>query len=166
MWVHTLKWEIWLDVTGLWPKKTGLSQINKVFNVKVKEKYLLQSTEENVQFLTPPLSEHVFGTLDFSRRDLPALNIQRARDHGVSDYNTVRESFDLPRIADWNEINSDPDIQSGVSHEKKRLCATMFTNEHVLIFGKWHTKRSKWHTNNVEIFARDFWVFSQLCLYR
>ena len=47
----------------------------------------------------------VFGGLDFSRRDLMALNIQRARDHGLPDYNTARMSFGLPRVNSYREIN-------------------------------------------------------------
>ena len=49
--------------------------------------------------------EHVFGTLDFSRRDLMALNIQRARDHGLPDYNTIREAYGLQRMVSWEDIN-------------------------------------------------------------
>ena len=36
-----------------------------------------------------------------------ALNIQRARDHGLGDYNTAREEYKLPRITTWTEINPD-----------------------------------------------------------
>lgn len=47
----------------------------------------------------------VFGGLDFSRRDLMAVNIQRGRDHGLPDYNTAREHFGLEKITDWTQIN-------------------------------------------------------------
>ncbi|KAK3607885.1 hypothetical protein CHS0354_036707 [Potamilus streckersoni] len=50
--------------------------------------------------------EHLFGPLEFSRRDLVAINIQRARDHGLPDYNTVREAYGLPRRHAWEEINN------------------------------------------------------------
>ena len=36
-----------------------------------------------------------------------ALNIQRARDHGLGDYNTAREEYKLHRITKWTEINRD-----------------------------------------------------------
>lgn len=47
----------------------------------------------------------MFGPLEFSRRDLAALNIQRGRDHGLPDYNSVRETFELPRVNTWAGIN-------------------------------------------------------------
>ena len=54
-----------------------------------------------------------------------ALNIQRGRDHGVSDYNTVRAAYGLPRIRSFDEINNstDPHIRS-VS--RFRLHITLF----------------------------------------
>ena len=59
----------------------------------------------------------MFGTLDFSRRDLMALNIQRARDHGLPDYNSIREAYGLSRVDSWEDINrfnlSHPDYPDG-----------------------------------------------------
>lgn len=40
----------------------------------------------------------MFGPLEFSRRDLMAINIQRARDHGIPDYNTARKAYNLTRV--------------------------------------------------------------------
>ncbi|XP_065174926.1 dual oxidase 1-like [Sycon ciliatum] len=64
-----------------------------------------QVTEREDNIITEDLQGFVFGGLDFSRRDLMALNIQRARDHGLPDYNTARMSFGLPRVNSYREIN-------------------------------------------------------------
>ena len=42
------------------------------------------------------LRNHMFGTVRQGGTDLVAVNIQRGRDHGLGDYNSVREAFGLP----------------------------------------------------------------------
>jgi hypothetical protein len=37
-----------------------------------------------------------------------SLNIQRGRDHGLPDFNTVRVDFGLPRKTSFSQITSDP----------------------------------------------------------
>ncbi|XP_006818582.2 dual oxidase-like, partial [Saccoglossus kowalevskii] len=64
-----------------------------------------QIAEREDNIITPDLRGKVFGPLDFSRRDLMALNIQRGRDHGLPNYNTARNHYGLPEIKDWKEIN-------------------------------------------------------------
>ena len=43
--------------------------------------------------------------------DLAALNIQRNRDHGVADYNSVRQAYGLTTVTDFSGVSSDPDVQ-------------------------------------------------------
>ncbi|MCP4287091.1 MAG: peroxiredoxin [Gammaproteobacteria bacterium] len=43
--------------------------------------------------------------------DLASLNIQRGRDHGLLDYNSLRELYGLTPIANLSDISSDPLIQ-------------------------------------------------------
>ena len=46
---------------------------------------------------------------------LDAIDIQRARDHGLPDYNTLREAYGLPRVTSFAEITSDIDTQEAIS---------------------------------------------------
>ena len=46
--------------------------------------------------------------------DLASLNIQRGRDHGLPDYNTMRVAFGLDPKLSFADISSDPDIQAGL----------------------------------------------------
>ena len=47
----------------------------------------------------------LFGPMEFSRRDLAALNIMRGRDNGLPDYNEVRKCNGLPKISTFDAIN-------------------------------------------------------------
>lgn len=58
----------------------------------------IQLCEEEDHKIVEDLRGSLFGPLEFSRRDLMALNIQRGRDHGVPDYNSARRAYDLPEI--------------------------------------------------------------------
>ncbi|XP_065342525.1 dual oxidase [Cloeon dipterum] len=64
-----------------------------------------QIAEREDTFLCSDVRDKLFGPMDFSRRDLGALNIMRGRDNGLPDYNTVRHAFHLPKITNWTEIN-------------------------------------------------------------
>ena len=47
----------------------------------------------------------LFGPMEFSRRDLAALNIMRGRDNGLPDFNEVRKCHGFPKYQSWPEIN-------------------------------------------------------------
>lgn len=53
----------------------------------------------------------LFGPPGSGGLDLASLNIQRGRDHGLPDYNTVREAYNLDPVTDFSDITSDPDLQ-------------------------------------------------------
>ncbi len=54
----------------------------------------------------------LFGGGDrVSGRDLFAINLQRARLHGLADYNTIRESFGLQKVTSFADITSDVELQ-------------------------------------------------------
>ena len=65
-----------------------------------------QRSEREDNIITPDLRGRVFGPFDFTRRDLMAVNMQRAREHGLPDYNQAREAYALDRIDSFENINS------------------------------------------------------------
>jgi hypothetical protein len=50
----------------------------------------------------------------FGNQDLPSLNLQRGRDHGLPDFNTIREAFGLTKYTTFAEITSDVRVQSAL----------------------------------------------------
>jgi hypothetical protein len=57
------------------------------------------------------LRNFLFGQPGQGGFDLASLNIQRGRDHGLADYNTVREAYGLPRVSSFAEITSNLRLQ-------------------------------------------------------
>ena len=66
-----------------------------------------QLAEREDSLLCSDVRNKLFGPMEFSRRDLGAINIMRGRDTGLPDYNTARRSFRLPPITKWEDINPD-----------------------------------------------------------
>ena len=64
-----------------------------------------QISEKEDAVLCSDVRNNLFGPMEFSRRDLAALNIMRGRDNGLPDYNTVRKCHNLEMINEWGAIN-------------------------------------------------------------
>lgn len=78
-----------------------------------------QLAEKEDAILCSDVRDKLFGPMNFSRRDLAALNIMRGRDNGLADYMTVREAFGLPRL-NWTEILPKSVRKADFEREAKR----------------------------------------------
>jgi len=54
----------------------------------------------------------LFGPPGSPGLDLAALDIQRGRDHGLTDYNSIRDAYGLAKVSSFGEITSDPTLQA------------------------------------------------------
>jgi len=76
-------------------------------------KYLATDNAQEVDNkIVGDLRNFLFGEPGAGGFDLASLNIQRGRDHGLADYNSTRVAFGLPRVTDFSQITSNPDLQA------------------------------------------------------
>lgn len=66
-----------------------------------------QANEMDTQ-VVDDVRNFLFGAPGAGGLDLLSLNIQRGRDHGLADYNTMRQDFGLAPITDFADITSNP----------------------------------------------------------
>lgn len=79
-------------------------------------KYVASSQSEEIDLqVVDSLRNFLFGAPGQGGLDLASLNIQRGRDHGLADYNAVREAYGLPRVESFDQITSDPEMQLTLS---------------------------------------------------
>jgi hypothetical protein len=76
-----------------------------------------QQAQEIDNKLVDGVRNFLFGPPGAGGFDLASLNIQRGRDHGLSDYNTTRAAYSLPRVQSFADITSDPALQSALAGE-------------------------------------------------
>lgn len=72
---------------------------------------LAYQVQQNVDvFVVDGVRNFLFGPPGAGGLDLPSLNIQRGRDHGLPDYNTARAAYGLQPVQSFEEISSDPEV--------------------------------------------------------
>ena len=69
-----------------------------------------QQCQELDELVISEVRDFLFGPPGAGGLDLVALNIQRGRDHGINDYNSVREIITGSPVADLSEISEDTTI--------------------------------------------------------
>ena len=74
-----------------------------------------QTQQKIDNFVIDDLRNFLFGAPGAGGLDLVTLNIQRGRDHGLADYNTIRESVGLPRYTGFAQITADPEVQASLA---------------------------------------------------
>jgi peroxidase len=103
--------------------RTPLSLRNSFFNVSVVSatgidpilKYLASDRAQEMDAVViDDVRNFLFGAPGQGGFDLAALNIQRGRDHGLPDYNTVRAAYGLPRLTSFAQISSSPAVQQSL----------------------------------------------------
>jgi len=73
----------------------------------------MQRAQEIDNLVVDEVRNFLFGPPGAGGFDLASLNIQRGRDHGLPDYNTLRRVFGLPTIDTFEDINPDPAVWQG-----------------------------------------------------
>ena len=70
-----------------------------------------QQAQEIDVMIVDEVRNLLFGGRGGPGMDLAALNIQRTRDHGIADYNSVRAAYGLAPVSTFSEMSSDPAVQ-------------------------------------------------------
>ncbi len=76
---------------------------------------MLQQAQEIDTKVIDDVRNFLFGEPGSDGFDLAALNIQRGRDHGLPDFNTIRRSFNLPEYESFDQISSRLGVQFALS---------------------------------------------------
>ena len=74
-----------------------------------------QTAQEIDALLVDDVRNFLFGDPGSGGLDLATLNIQRGRDHGLPDYNSLRFACGLNLVTSFDQITSDPDRQTALS---------------------------------------------------
>ncbi|MCB9838139.1 MAG: peroxiredoxin [Phycisphaeraceae bacterium] len=74
-----------------------------------------QGAQEIDNKVVDDVRNFLFGPPGAGGFDLASLNIQRGRDHGLADYNTMRVDYGLAPISDFTDITSDTAVSDALA---------------------------------------------------
>ncbi|WP_395373334.1 peroxidase family protein [Marinicella sp. W31] len=74
-----------------------------------------QVSQQVDNFVIDDVRNFLFGPPGSGGFDLPSLNIQRGRDHGLPSYNNVRRAFGLRPARNFSDVSSNPEIQNALA---------------------------------------------------
>ena len=80
-------------------------------------KYLTGDNAQEVDLhIEDSFRNFLFDPSNTAGLDLNAIDIQRGRDLGLPDYNTVRAAYGLPKVKTFSQITSDPVLQTALKN--------------------------------------------------
>jgi len=88
------------------PKVGGLEPYLKGMGAQAQQQFDAKMLDDVRNFLFSETGE--LGV------DLASININRGRERGVPDYNSIREYYDMGRVSSFSEINSNTDIANAL----------------------------------------------------
>jgi peroxidase len=75
-----------------------------------------QQSQEVDNKVVDAVRNFLFGNPGEGGFDLASANIQRGRDHGLADYNSIRQAYGLTSLSDFSDIPADSDVQDALSN--------------------------------------------------
>ena len=80
-----------------------------------------QQAQEVDIMIVDAVRNFLFGNPGEGGFDLASANIQRGRDHGLADYNTVRQAYGLTPLVTFSDIPSDSGVQDKLADAYKSV---------------------------------------------
>ena len=108
-----------LDEDGNVASEGNIALLNAFFNPSELENHGIDSVlrgatvnlaQELDNEVVDDVRNFLFGPPGAGGFDLASLNIQRGRDHGLSDYNSTRVALGLGAVESFSDISSDPEV--------------------------------------------------------
>jgi hypothetical protein len=85
------------------------------YNIDPVLKYLASDPSSEIDNqVVGSVRNFLFGPPGAGGLDLASLNIQRGRDHGLADYNSLRGAYGLPKVTTFAQITADVSLQNNL----------------------------------------------------